>query len=158
MAIVDVVNAPTIDDAFLFLLTVRDDSVPGQPVVLRGVNNLEDVVSNGETFVAFPFNLTLPTDQGQRPQNVKLTVANIGRELVNVLRKSMSPPDVTIELVLSGDPDSIQKRIDFLTVASVSYNAETIEFTLATSSVFQRKTISATYHPSEFKSLFWGNG
>ena len=157
MAIANLVNAATIDDAFLFLLTIQDDSDPAKPVVLRAVNNLEDVVSNGETYTAFPFDVILPNDQGQRPQTLTLAAPNVGRELIQVLRQNLTPPTVKLDLVLSSDPDQIQKTIDFLTVSGATYTSEMVEFSLVTSGIFQRKTISSTYHPSEFKALFWGN-
>lgn len=152
MALDPVINQETTDVALLWLLTVTD---PASAVVLRAVNNLEDVTSRGDVYTAFPFDLVLPPDTGDRPQNLNLTVANVGQELIQVLRGQLAPPQVKLELVTSASPDTVEKALDFFTVRNAEYNAQVITFTLSPSNIFARSTCTATYSSDEFPALYW---
>jgi len=155
MPLATIVNSPQITDALLWLLTFTDDDTN---VVLRAVNNLEAVTSNGELFEPFPFELVLPPDDGKKPQNLTVAFPNVGRELMTLVREYPPGvhPQVRFDLVLSSAPDTIEKTVDFMEVISVSYDAMAINFQLASSSIFARKTCSATYNQAEFPGLFWG--
>ena len=152
MAIDNVVNSPTTDIALLWLLTVTD---PASNIVLRAVNNLEDVTSRGDVYTAFPFDLVLPPDTGDRPQNLQLSVANVGQELIKVLRGQLAPPQVKLELITTSAPNTVQKALDFFTVRNASYDAMAINFTLSPSNIFARKTCTATYNSLEYPAMFW---
>ena len=156
MPLATLVNEQTSSDALLWLIEVSD---PASNMVLRGVNNLEDVTYNGQTYVAFPFSLTLPPETGERIQNVQLEVANTSQELVEVIRKTLEPPKVKLLLVIAdynANVVSPEKVIDFMQVANVEYDAVRITFTLAPSNIFQRRTINATYNQYECPGLFYG--
>ena len=152
MAIDAVVNAQTTDVALLWLITVTD---PSSNVVLRGVNNLRDVTSRGDVYTAFPFDLVLPPDTGDRPQNLQLSVANVGRELIQVLRGQLAPPRVKLELITSAAPNTVEKALDFFTVRNATYDAMAISFTLSPSNIFARKTMTANFNSLEFPAMFW---
>ncbi len=153
MPLVTVVNEQSSDVALTWLITVND---PAGVNVLRGAADISDVTSRGDVYTAFPFELVLPTDDGQRPQALKVVVANVARELTDVIRSTLSPPLVKFELVLSDAPDVVEKTLDFFMVRGVSYNVQSIEISLAPSDIFMRRTVSSTYNQFEFPALFWG--
>lgn len=157
MPLVNVVNQLHSDDPLLWLLTVRLPIITANRTVLRAVSNLEDVVSRGETFSAFPFQVTLPPDDGQRIQNLIITFPNVGRELMQVVReyRPTQPPEVLLELVLGNNPNVVEKTIDLLTVQSASYDALAVTFTLSGNNSFSRATSAARYDQREFPGLFW---
>ena len=152
MPLVTAINQLHGQDALLWLLTFSE---PNSNVVYRAVSNLEDVVSRGQTFTAIPFEVTLPPDDGQRFQNLQISFANVGRELMQLIREYQpsTPPLVKLELVLSDAPDTVEKTIDFMRLESASYDALSITFTLSGSNIFQRKTCQATYDSWEFPGL-----
>ena len=155
--LVDVVNTPQGDQALLWLLTFTDPE-PDNTIVLRAVNNLEAVTSRGNVYEAFPFNVVLPPDDGQKITAFQLSFPNVGRELMQLVREydPGKNPRVKMGLVLSDTPDVVEKLIDFMTVDSVNYTALDITFQLTSSSIFARKTCTATYNQIEFPGLFWG--
>jgi len=152
MPLVNVVNQQHGDVAYLFLMTITD---PESNTVIRVVNNLEDVTSRGEVYTAFPFDVVLPPDTSTSPANVKVTTFNVGRELIELLRGTLDPPRVKIELVLSADLDVVEKTIDFMVLRNLQYDNESVSFELASSSVFARKTCSGIYSQGEFPGLFF---
>jgi len=157
MPLASIVNSQQVQDALLWILEFTDHN---GATVLRAVNNLEDVTSNGHLYTAFPFELTLPPDDGQRPQSLSLTFPNVSQDLVHLIREYAPGlnPSVKIQLILSSSPDTIEKTIDFLMVVNVTYDALTITFDLAPSSIFARKTMTATYNQAEFPGLFFALG
>jgi len=155
MTVANIVNNIEVEDAFFWLLTFTESG--GAPTVLYAVNNLESVDSRGNTYEAFPFEITLPPDDGQKPASLSLTFPNVGRDLMQLVREYSTDftPEVKLELVLSSAPDVVEKTIDFMRVADVTYDALAITFTLTSSSIFSRKTCTGTYSQVEFPGLFW---
>ena len=152
MPLVNVVNEQHGDVAYLFLMTITD---PESNTILHVVNNLENVTSRGVEYHAFPFEVTLPPDDGTAPAGVKVTTFNVGKELMEILRGTLDPPRVKLELVLSSDLDLVEKTIDFMVLRNLSYDTESVSFDLASSSIFARKTCSGKYTQVEFPGLFF---
>ena len=149
-----IVNDRQSDVALLWLLTFTDYD---NKVVLRAVNNLQDVTSRGNVYTAFPFNVTLPPDDGQKPTTLHLTFPNVGRELMEMVRKYApgKNPKIKMELIASHSLDRVEKTLDFLTVTDANFDAMSVTFTLGSSSIFGRKTCTGTYNQAEFPGLFW---
>ena len=138
--------------AFLWLMTIRDAE---SNTTLRVVNNLEDVTSGGQVYTAFPFEVTLPPDDGGTPQSLKVTTVNASRDLIEIIRGTLEPPTVRLDLITSNNPNLIHKSIDFMQVGGVEYDALTVGFDLVSSSAFARKTQQYTYTLAEFPGLFY---
>ncbi len=146
------VNNQHQEHAFLWLMTIRDAE---SNTTLRVVNNLEDVNSGGQVYTAFPFEVTLPPDDGGTPQSLKVTTVNASRDLIEIIRGTLEPPTVKLDLITSNNPNLIHKTIDFMQVGGVEYDALTVGFDLVSSSAFARKTQQATYNQAEFPGLFY---
>jgi hypothetical protein len=138
--------------AYFFLMTITD---PESSTILRVVNNLEDVTSRGEVYTAFPFEITLPPDTGTAPAGVKVTTVNVGAELMQILRGTLDPPKVKLELILSNDTDIVEKTIDFMVLRNLEYDIESVSFELTSSSIFARKTCTGIYSQNEFPGLLF---
>lgn len=149
------VNQVRSDVALLWLLTFRD---PNNQLVLRAVNNLEPVVSRSNTYHAYPFQVKLPPMDGKKPPT-ELQLSFMYHPALIQLVREYNPselPRVKLELVLSSDPDTVEKRIDFLQVGSVDYNVERINFTLLSSAIWLRKTINQRYDQKQWPGIFRG--
>lgn len=152
MPLATVVNQMHGQVAYLFLMTISD---PESKTILHVVNNLEPVISNGITYEAFPFEIILPPDTGTAPAGVTVRTFNVGAELMKILRGTIDPPKVKIELVLSDAPDVVEKTIDFMTLRSLEYDNESVSFQLNSSSIFARKTCTGIYSQNEFPGLLF---
>lgn len=151
MALIPAVYARETQSAFLFLLTIfpADGSAP-----LRAVNNLEDVTSRGNVYTAFPFSISLPPDTGEKRHTLTLVIDNVDGSIMQVVRALAEPPRMLIELVLSDSPDIVEKRIDFLKLASVSADTLQVSGTLTPENMLSRQYPAATYNPREWPALF----
>lgn len=72
------------------------------------VNDRQDLVSNGQTYVAFPFTVTLPDDEDQGIPVMRFVADNVSREIMAELRQATSSIDVVVSWVLASQPDVLE--------------------------------------------------
>ena len=152
MPLINQVNEMHGQVAYLFLMTITD---PESKTVLHVVNNLEPVISNGIKYEAFPFEIIMPPDTGTAPAGIKVQTVNVGAELMKVLRGTLDPPRVKLELVLSDAPDVVEKTIDFMVLRNLEYDINSVSFDLTSSSIFARRTCTGIYSQNEFPGLLF---
>ena len=148
MALQPAVNLPEIDTAFWFLLTIKAGGD-----TIRVVNNYEDVTSRGNTFMAYPFSLALPSDTGEALPELQLTIDNVDQLLVKAVRGLLEPPEITFEMVLSSAPDVVERTIDFLRADYIGYDALSIQMRLRPNSIMGRNFPSSKYTPGRYPDL-----
>lgn len=139
------------DDCFLVLLTI---SHPDMPQPIRLVNNTEDVVSNGETYSAFPFKITLPADDGEKMHEVPIELDNASLELIETLRSITDPLDVNLKMILGSIPDDIQMEMGELKIGSIIYNKDRITGKMYQDNFMNSALTSEKYTPKNFPGLF----
>lgn len=136
--------------AWLALLTI---TAAGRDP-LRVVNNSQPVLSRGMTFDPYPFALTLPADDSESLPQVRLTISNIDRRIVEFLRGAATAPTIAIELVTSAFPDLVEKSLTFLALTQVGYDALTVTGTLNVDDFLAQRFPGEGYVPPLFPGLF----
>ena len=111
------------DEAWLILLEI-DHATLAQPI--RVVNNNEDIISNGQTFLAYPFEIVLANDDGEKLPQVSLSIDNVDQTIIRAIRGMGTPPTVDIMLILSDFPDSVEIQISDMTLRGVSWTAQSV--------------------------------
>jgi len=144
------IQATSSSVAWLFLLTIQAKDKP--PLYL--VNNNEPIISQGIEYLPFPFQLNLPSDDGESLPKVSLKISNISNEIIEAIRSELTPPELKVELVSSAYPDIVEKRLDFLKLRSVSYDAITITGQLEVVNVMTNAFPSEVYDPVHFPGMF----
>jgi hypothetical protein len=134
-------------DVWLILLTLNH---AGLTAPVRVVNNNEEIISNGEKYLAYPFDITLATDDGEHLPQIQLTIDNVERTLVESIRSIAEPPEIDLVLVLASSPDNEEIKISGLTLREVSYDAFTISGTLMAEDILNQK------YPADVVSLAAG--
>ena len=137
-------------DPFLTLLKISHDSF--SDIFL--VNNTENIVSNGNTYQAFPFTIILPSDDGESVPTAKIELDNINLDFITELRTITSPASVTISSVMASDPDYIEIEYSDILLRSVSVNSKKITGSLSFDDLFSVNLTSETYGPSNFPGIF----
>jgi len=87
------------DDVDLCFLTI---SHPTLIDPIRVVWDTKDFVYGGNTFIGFPFDITLLSDDEQ-PPTAKLTIQNVDPRIGDTVRLLQSPPRLKMELLSSTD-------------------------------------------------------
>ena len=135
---------------WLFLLTI---STPGNPDLLL-VNNNEEIISRGKTYLPYPFRLQLPEDTGDRLPVVKLQIDNISGEIIKAVREFQNPPTIKVEMITNKYPDIVEKSLDSMRLNSVGYDSITIQGELSIINVLSVKFPSESYDPISFPGLY----
>jgi len=138
------------DQAWLVLLIVDH---PDFADPLRFVNSIDPVVSNGEDFVPFPFEIEWPNDDPERAPEARLRIDNITRDIVIAVRDLQSPPTARFQVVLSDAPDVVEMDVTGYTLRNAEWDASTVTFTLKAEDLVT-EPISLVMTPARFPALF----
>lgn len=137
-------------DDFLALLTI-DHADLADPI--RVVNNVKDVVSGGQTYVAFPFQLTLPTDTADSPPRARLSIDNVSQEIAQTIRSISTPPTVTIRIVQMADPEQVEVNLPSFILRNVKYDATTVSGELELEDITREPFPARMFSPAEYPGL-----
>ncbi len=120
-------NAPETGEVLLALVTIDSPYIIGGP--LRVVQNLEDIVSNGNTYTAFPFEVTLPEDVDEGPAKVTLSLDNVDRSIVTAIKgiPTTDAPIVTVDIIVASQPDVVEISMPNMVLRNVSGDAFRID-------------------------------
>lgn len=136
---------------FLELLTLSHSTL-SEP--LRFVNNIENVESRGETFIAFPFRVTLPNDADRSPPAARLELDNVSRQIAQIIRQITTPPTILIEIVRIDDFDTVEQVFPPFQLRNVRYSALTVSGELTVDDIMREPFPQRSFTPSEYPGLF----
>lgn len=151
LALKQALNAPETGEVFIVLLTIEHEEL-AEPLYfsLDAVNT----VSRGHTFLALPFDLTPPEESGERPPAARLTLDNIDRQIVALLRSITTPLTVKFEVVRAADPETVEAVWDGFKLRNLSYNALTLQGDLTLEDFLREPFPSGIFSPAYFPALF----
>lgn len=112
------------------------------------------VMSRGEKFVCYPFEVDLPADDGESVSQVSISIDNVDREIVDNLRAIKTPPTVALEVGLAESPDVIEAGPYTMSLVSAEYDALAITGELAFEPILSASAVSGRYTPAEYPGLF----
>lgn len=139
-------------EAPLTLLTINHPML-SEPV--RVINDTQDLTSNGNLFIACPFRCILPDDfDGQMPK-ARLSVDNVGRELMYWIEASSGGQGsiVTFQQAMRSRPDTIEWSIT-MNLYNVSVTMQEITAELGFDNLFAKPAISMQYRPDNSPGIF----
>lgn len=143
--------APQTEEVFLVLLTIHHADMEGP---LRVCNNTVNVTSRGEVYIAYPFELTLPDDEDNRPPRARLVIDNVDRQIVQTVRQLTSSPAVTIEIIRAAAPDVVEAQFQDFRFTNISYDSQVVEGDLTVEDFTAEPYPAASFSPSLFPGLF----
>ena len=138
-------------EAYLVLLTVSHADLAAP---IRASSDGVDTISRGETFTAFPFDITLPEDSETGPPRAQITIDNVSREIVTAVRLISSPADILIEIVLGSAPDTVEVSFEGFEVRNVGWTALTVTADLTVESWIGEPYPHQRFTPAGFPGLF----
>jgi hypothetical protein len=110
------------------------------------------------TFQAMPFQIVLPTVDGKGNQDLELTLANIGRDLVDPLEAAIAKPSEPVRCVYRvylDTPSTVPQNTPplQLTITGVSVTAEAVSATATRSDFLNRAFPYNFYTYAQFPGL-----
>lgn len=138
-------------DPLLELVTLNHASFTSP---IRLVKNTEDIISRSLTFMAFPFQVILPTDDGERSREVKIEFDNTGLDLITSIRSVITPIDCALEYVLASNPDLVEFDFLELKIKNITYNANRISGSLYLDDFLNTGLPGEKYDPPKYPGIF----
>jgi hypothetical protein len=142
---------PETDEAIIVLLTITH---PDLATPLRFARNTEAVVSRGNTYIAYAFDVDLPTQDTESPPKSVLRIDNVDRSIVETLRQISGPPQITVEAVLASTPDVVEAGPFPFTLRNANYDILTVDGELAFLEVLGRKFPKGAFTPATHPGIF----
>ena len=139
------------DKVFLTLLTLTH---PSPPLTLRFVNDNKDITSNGDLFIAFPFQIILPSSVANELDVARLLIDNIDRGITTSIRNLSTPATIKLEVVLSDDPNNIQLGPLNFTWRIAEWNATAIQGDLRYEELLTEPYPGDRVTPATFSGVF----
>lgn len=143
--------APSTKEVILLLLKI---SHPNLVEPIRVVNNFEPIVSQGYTWSAFPFEITMPSESDDQLPIMSLKIDAVDRQIITVVRNLQGPPEVTLDIVLASQPDIVEATVQGFRMKSVSYNSLTVEAELRLEEILTEPFPQHAFTPALFPGLF----
>ena len=139
------------NEVFIVLVEIDHDDFASP---IRVCNNSEDITSNGNVYVAYPFQIELPSDEdGDIPQ-AQLVIDNVDRSLTEAIRSIQSPPTVRIMVVLVSDPDTVEIDLPGFVFTNISYDVMTITGIISIENFLNEPFPGDIFTPTQFPGLF----
>lgn len=139
---------------FQELLTITGGGI-AEPV--RLVNDTRDLLSQGETFLALPFELVLPKDAAKETPRAQLRIDNVGRSITAELEALEPGAELmaTIQIVYRATPDVIEYEFT-APLSGVRANMFSITATVGPSDLMRRPAVNLRFDPFTAPGLFPG--
>lgn len=110
---------------------------------------LYGTLSRGLPFYFLPFSAILPDDKDEAPPQARLVLDNIDREIIALLRRTSTPAQVRMELVLSSTPNNVEVEFPELDLVGAEYDAASVTLSLQIESL-----MSEPYPAGKFDLTF----
>lgn len=152
--------AQTTEEAFIVLVTIDHPNftepvrVASDPFELLPIANVRGVVSRGLEYIFMPFTIDLPSQDDTGSARAKISVDNIGREMVTAIRSADSALSITIEIVLASDVDTPEVSIEDFRLNRVTYDALTVSGDISVEYFDLEPFPSRRFSPSDFPGIF----
>jgi hypothetical protein len=128
---------------------------PDLPSPVRVVNDTLNLTSNGNEYIAFPFNCILPDDYENRLPRAILSISNVGRDLMQWLETSDGGNGATarFQQVMRSRPNQIEWEIT-MSLFNVTANNLEVSAELGFENLFAKPASSISYRPENSAGLF----
>lgn len=136
---------------FIELVTIDHPSLSSP---LRFANDNQNVVSRGDTFLAYPFTVKLPTERDRSVPSANLIIDNVSQSIGATLRTITTAPTVLIEIVRMDDTDVVEASFPLFEMRNVEVNALSISGELLVVDIMREPFPQRNFTPSEYPGLF----
>lgn len=112
-----------------------------------------ETVSNGMTFLPYPFDIVLPNDDDESQPSAALNISNVDQRVIAAIRTVTTPATFKIWVVLDDDPDRIERGPWVMELQDIRYNATNVSARIVVPSLLNEPFPSNTYNTVDYPAL-----
>lgn len=120
---------------------------------LRFTSDGQDTVSNGVTYQAYPFNITLPTDDDGAQPTATFRIANVDKRIVEAVRSLTTAPTFKIWVVLDDNPNRVERGPWKMSLEDFRYDANEVSARITVPSLLSEPFPANTYNTVDYPGL-----
>lgn len=122
---------------------------------VRVINDTDDITSGGDLYVACPFKCVMPDDFENQLPKAKLSVDNVGRDLMYWVETSGGGEGATVRFqqIMRSRPDAVEWEID-LNLYNVTANQMEVGADLGYDNLFSRPAILMQFRPDNSPGMY----
>lgn len=159
------VFSPESDADLILLLTIYDPDSPTTVVAricdgfTKRISETADEVIYGVTsramdFTFVPMEITLPTEEEAQAPRCSITIRDVTRYLIPLIRTISGPPKVKLELVLSKTPDTVEASFSGFYIGNFTYNMDQVVADLSMIDYEREPFPMHSFTPAYFPGIF----
>lgn len=112
----------------------------------------EEIERNGDTYVAFPYELILPPDaEGFSP--ARLRIDNTDRQIVQAVRSINSAATVGMAVIRASEPDVTEAEYNDFKLTNVTFDVGVVEGEVSVENFTGEPFTAGTMNPGDFPGL-----
>ncbi len=142
--------AEATDKVWLVLLEINAAGL-GAPI--RIVNDNQDVIHLGWTFIGYPFEIELPSESQDRPMIARIRIDNTQRLIIDEVRSISEPPSVTLRVILADQPDVVEVEYAGMRLRNVTWDVGEISGDLVYEDILS-EPVCEQMTPARFPGAF----
>lgn len=137
-------------EVILVIVTIEHDDLAAP---IRVVNNTEDITSGGDTYTAFPFDITLPDAREDAPPRARLVIDNVSREITQAIRSISNAATVTLGVIQASNPDVVDPEWPFFKLTNVKWDVGQVSGDLTLEDFTSEPFPAGIFSPASFPGL-----
>lgn len=128
---------------------------PNLAMPIRLVNDKCDIVSNGDTYIPCPFNLTLPDESENSSPRATMEITNIGRALSAWVERTVGGKDaqVRVMIIQRSNPNFVEWDI-WTDLSNVTMDIEKITSQLTYDDILNKAAVRVLYTTEKAPGLY----
>lgn len=135
-------------------ITLITFSSPDLAAPLRFALNDEDIVSNGNTYLASGFQYKPPSEGDSGVSAGTLRIDNVDRSITDAIHQMTASPDITIVEILASDPDTAQSTLPAFKFFNIGWNKDTVEGSIGILDDQDEPSVSLNFTPKHAPALY----
>ena len=122
---------------------------------MRIVNDLQDFVSKGVSYIGIPFGFTLPEDVSGSAPRMKLSMDNVGRGLTDELER-LQPGSITMAklIIVARDTPDVHEQVFWLPLTQVTVTSTSAQATASVDELMRRAACRQLANPFTLPGVF----
>jgi len=138
-------------ELFIILLEISHSTLASS---IKITSDSQNTTHNSNTYLPFPFKITLPNDDENQPPRMQITIDNIDRSIISALRTIPDAASITVKVVTFDTPDTIEIQYSNFQLYVVNYDAFTISGTLSLEPFLNEGYPKGKMGPNAFPGIF----